>query len=269
MNAKQGSYASLCCTYGKRELQKLRQGSMGGRLCPQEDERSREKLYLASVSGLPKENVFFLKQRHSNKIVAISQASIEANKQNIFYSEGDALYTQIPQLMLVIRTADCLPLFVIIEIQEQAAMIGLIHAGWQGLKKSIVFYSILEMLRALQNTHSDLSALKIHVLGGPYATPAVYEVGREFRNFFPSSVLYQKKGRLFLDLLKEAKRQLQAALEARCGLCQSQLFSCQWDFYSDLEACTISQNEGFFSHRCQDKGRNLNTLQLQAAYVPA
>lgn len=68
-------------------------------------------------------------QVHQAGIAIVSHA--DANKT---ISGVDGLITQDTGLNLIIRTADCLPLSV---YDPKRQIIGLVHAGWQGVKQQI------------------------------------------------------------------------------------------------------------------------------------
>ena len=278
--------------------------------------------FLAKSTASDPENIFFLKQEHGNKIHSIPKTDHELDhKKNVFketiipkitnqnhhslnyYDTGDAIYTQEKKKLLLIYTADCLPLFVIME-NNKNKLVGLVHAGWRGFKKKIVYLALQKMLKQFISTTKnkspgiidDIASLKINFLCGPAASASAYIVGQDVAKYFSTAALneifktqaiskiiekstapsgfelsphfYKKidKNSYLLDLVSLTKLQILAVLVdyASC-------YNLTWeDFYkniyyrNDLEDCTIQNNKKFYSHRCQDTARNLNYIKILA-----
>jgi polyphenol oxidase len=106
--------------------------------------------------------------------------------------EGDALMTKVPGLLLVIRTADCLPVLL---VDEKNRAVAAVHCGWRGTEKRILEKAVRDMGEAYgSNPAKMLAAL------GPCIGAACYEVGPEVRAAFlkagfPDSVLCGAPGR--------------------------------------------------------------------------
>jgi len=124
--------------------------------------------------------------------------------------KGDALATRLPGIFLIIKTADCLPLFL---VDESQSVIAAVHSGWRGTQKRIAERAVQE-LRAHYGCRppSLLAAL------GPCIGPACYEVGEDVRRDFESADLTrdvfrphpQARGKYFLDLVSANRRQLES-----------------------------------------------------------
>lgn len=80
--------------------------------------------------------------------------------------EGDASITTSPGLGLVIQTADCVPVFLIGEL-EGHPQIAAVHAGWRGVANQIVSRALEQM----SNVHTAVI--------GPCIGVQHYEVGEE------------------------------------------------------------------------------------------
>ena len=122
--------------------------------------------------------------------------------------EGDALMTNVPGLLLVIRTADCLPVLL---VDEENRAVAAVHCGWRGTEKRILEKAVKAMGEAYGSKPADILAAL-----GPCIGPACYEVGPEIRDRFlragfPASVFAERgrlpaiqvpnlKGRYLLDL---------------------------------------------------------------------
>ena len=127
-----------------------------------------------------------MRQVHSDTVHRLAEAP--AGKL-----EGDALMTDVPGLLLVIRTADCLPVF-LVDAKNRAA--AAVHCGWRGTEKRILEKAAEAMGRAYGSEPGAMLAAL-----GPCIGPACYEVGPEVREGFrragfPPSVFtkYQVRG---------------------------------------------------------------------------
>ena len=110
----------------------------------------REREILSQYTNTEPHNIFSLKQRHGNKLCYIRKKKAlktDQSSSQAYYAEGDALCTQERELLLVIRTADCLPFFVIMESRHKS-LFGLIHAGWRGLQQQIIYAALGQMLES-------------------------------------------------------------------------------------------------------------------------
>lgn len=68
-------------------------------------------------------------QVHGNNI-----AVVDASQSGQTIAGVDGLITRAPNLFLTVRTADCLPLSL---YDPKRQIIGLVHAGWQGVRQRI------------------------------------------------------------------------------------------------------------------------------------
>jgi len=90
--------------------------------------------------------------------------------------EGDALVTNVPGLLLVVRTADCLPVLLVDATNRAVASV---HCGWRGTRKRILEKAVLAMGRAYGSDPAGLLAAL-----GPCIGSACYEVGPEVEQSF-------------------------------------------------------------------------------------
>jgi polyphenol oxidase len=145
--------------------------------------------------------------------------------------EGDALVTDRPGLLLVVRTADCLPVLLADEAHRAVAAV---HCGWRGTRSRILEKAVRAMESAFGTRPVDLAAAL-----GPCIGPCCYEVGPEVREgfkkaAFPTSVF---SDRSLLDLraanawLLESLGVPRAAIggDAVCTRCEPGLYSYRRD----------------------------------------
>lgn len=144
----------------------------------------------------------------------------------------DALLTGVPGVALVIRTADCLPIFF---ADSSRGIIGLAHVGWRGLARALVVRMVTAFRHAYHSRPEDL-----RVAIGPGIRACCYTVGPEFAERFGPFV-EERDGRRTFDLADAAIAQLQAA-----GVRPARIADCQ--------RCTACDPERWFSLRREGDG---------------
>lgn len=174
--------------------------------------------------GVKETQVCALEQIHSANV-------IEA-KAGWFKEKADASVSNDPDLLLLISTADCLP---IVFHDPKKKAIGAAHAGWRGTALGISRQVVVTMRELYGSSPED-----IRVVIGPCIKGACYQVGPEVIEHFQAANFPQEvyeadsEGRYRLDLPK-ANRWLLASL----GL--SQIFS--------IDECTHCDETRYYSHR--------------------
>ena len=147
--------------------------------------------------------------------------------------EGDALVTDQPDLLIGVRTADCVP---VLFADRKKKIVGVAHAGWRGALDGIAEKTIDEM-RLLGSAPGDIVAVI-----GPCIGPHSYEVSQDFQKPFvhqdKNNALFfkqaQKTGHLMFDLPGYVAARLQ-----KTGVTS----------VHDLACDTLSDETRFFSHR--------------------
>tara|TARA_B100000945_G_scaffold301692_1_gene284683 strand:- start:2557 stop:3249 length:693 start_codon:yes stop_codon:yes gene_type:complete len=116
------------------------------------------------------------------------------------YGGVDGLLTSNKGLILSLKVADCVPVY-ILDIQNQ--IIGLVHSGWRGTVSGIVTKTIKLMLKKKSNSN------KIKIFLGPSIGQCCYEVGEEVAEKFQSeSKTSLMNNKWKVDLKKEISSQL-------------------------------------------------------------
>jgi hypothetical protein len=190
---------------------------------------------VANKMGVTANKVFLLEQVHGDKFYNTKDLS------NL-KAEGDALYTTKPGEVLVVKTADCMPLFFWSEIEQ---LIGVIHSGWKGTDLGIsekLFLHLKSEGYSLESIHSYL---------GPCARKKNYEVGEDlftkFKSYAPEAIEPKGNSKYLLGIDIVLRRRLS---DLKIPI-----------HFTDSEICTID-NPHYHSHRCGDKGRNLNLIWM-------
>lgn len=179
----------------------------------------------------------YLNQIHSTSVI-----SLPYTKKNI---DADAVYTNQPNQVCAVMTADCLPLLV---TNKEGNEVAAIHAGWRGLCNGIIENTI-NMFDSARN--------EIYVWLGPAISQKAFQVGEEVREQFVSynqdAISAFKKdelhnGKYFADLFKLAEQRLHAL-----GI--TNIFG--------GDHCTFTENENFFSYRKEkNTGRMLSLIWI-------
>ncbi len=168
--------------------------------------------------------------------------------------EGDGIMTDLPNLLLAVGTADCIPVLV---IDPQKKAVAAFHAGWRGTAARIVEQGILTMQETYGSRPADLLAAI-----GPGVGPCCYTVGEEVHTTFTTNFPYANQlfhhtaADLNLNLWEANRRQLLAA-----GVSEEHI-----TVVGECTSCTRTpQNERrFFSHRAENghAGRMLNSIGI-------
>ena len=200
---------------------------------PGRDVRLSDKNLLSSVTGLIPEKIVMLEQVHGDDILIVD-SSPEDNLPA--YGEADGLITDIPGIALVIRTADCVPVFIYDSVKQ---VLGAVHSGWKGTMLDVAGKCIEQMKIEFC---SDPGDMKVFIL--PSIGPEMYEVNEDVASHFPDNTL-KSEGKLFVDLWGSIEDSC-----VRSGVPEGQIFN--------TGICNRTNYNEFFSHRYGDAGRNLN-----------
>ena len=155
--------------------------------------------------------------------------------------EADAAVTNIPNEVLAILTADCMP---VLFASKGGGVIGAAHAGWRGLSGGV----LENTLQAMLALSPGLSPKDITAWMGPAIGPTAFEVGEDVLDAFSvqgSTILSKafkpiaaSSGKYLADLylLAEDRLRLLGVEQIDGG-----------DF------CTFNNSEKFFSYRKDKK----------------
>jgi len=129
--------------------------------------------------GADKMRVVTLRQIHSD-IAHLASAAIAQSSET---PQGDALLTREPGLLLVVQTADCVPILL---ADTKRRAVAAIHAGWRGTLRRIAAKTLGRMQMEFGTRPEDVTAAL-----GPGIGRCCYEVGsdvaRDFHAQFPNA----------------------------------------------------------------------------------
>jgi YfiH family protein len=194
------------------------------------DSKSREDMTLVCEdANFNINNLTSNIQIHSDIVNKIDEGNIGQKL------EGDALITNIPNVPLLIFTADCVPIAI---IDKKNKAIGLAHAGWRGTYDEIAKKTI-EKMKENYNTNSEDLVCMI----GPSIGACCYEVSKDLvekfnMNFTNSNEKFYtiEEDRYKLDLWKVNEYILK-----ECGVKEDNIVN--------LNLCTSCNSDKFHSYR--------------------
>jgi YfiH family protein len=200
-----------------------------------------------SKFGIDHRSLVCAKQVHGDSVRYVREEDLGngALTYETAVADTDAFVTDKPSIPLAIFTADCLSVFL---YDPEAPAIGLVHAGWRSTKAGILGKTI-RLMRDKFGTRAE----NLIVNFGPAIRECCYEVGEEFRDYFPADVA-QGKGKFYLDIVGINRKEAVAS-----GIRE--------DNISDSRICTSCRNKEFFSFRREGKncGRMISVMMLKMA----
>lgn len=122
-----------------------------------------------------------LHQTHGTKTVIIDEAFLQQNPliQALALDGVDALATNLSDVCICVRTADCIPILL---WDDETRIVSAVHAGWKGTQRRIV-QSNLDVLRNIYGTATQ----HLHAIIGPGIGPESFEVGDEVYDLFAAA----------------------------------------------------------------------------------
>ncbi len=157
--------------------------------------------FLKGISKRKQDFFAFSEQVHGNNVLIVKQSDLNFNNRYKIYKNVDGLVTKEKNIFLVVKTADCIPIFF---FEPENKIIGVAHAGREGTRLNIVKSVIQKIV--------ELGAQKDSILVeiGPAICRKHYKVSQEiFQQFVLETEIPQKKWKLdlkkiiFSQLIKE------------------------------------------------------------------
>ena len=151
----------------------------------------------------------------------------------------DALVSKTPNVLLAVKTADCVPILIGDPVTRSFAAV---HAGWRGTSSSILKRAVEQ----LENEYGARAA-NLRVAIGPAANACCYEVGSDVigvfkERFANAEALFAttRDGHAHIDLHQANRDQLISA-----GVLPDRIHLAPF--------CTMDRNDLFFSYRQEKK----------------
>ncbi len=195
--------------------------------------RISEKKLLSKALNLPEKKILFLNQIHGDDIVTIHS---HPEKTESFIADADGMATDMKNLCLVIRTADCVPVFI---FDKKNSVLGAVHSGWKGCRLRIS-QKLAQLMKNRFN--SEYSQMLVYIL--PSIGPDSYEISEDVADHFKDHTI-KKNDKIYLNLWENIEVSL-----IKEGIPARNIFN--------SGICNLQNTDLFFSHRNGDLGRNLN-----------
>jgi YfiH family protein len=96
-----------------------------------------KKEAVVQMEQVHKTNVLLVDNQHRGKVI----------------KEADGLVTKASGLVLMLRIADCIPIFL---VDETKKAIGLVHCGWRGTVGKIILVAVEKMMHEFSSKPEDL-----------------------------------------------------------------------------------------------------------------
>jgi YfiH family protein len=139
--------------------------------------KNREKFF--SAVGAGKMRVVALRQIHSDIVHRVDRGVDSAGEA----PQGDALFTRERGVLLIVQTADCIPILL---ADPKHRAVAAIHAGWRGTLRRIAGKTVGRMQMEFGTRPEEVIAAL-----GPGIGQCCYEVGeevaKEFQAQFPNA----------------------------------------------------------------------------------
>lgn len=195
---------------------------------------------LAAAGGFKREAMMVLDQVHGRDVIVVKEGMTRSDVAKL---QADALVTRRDDVVLAVRTADCVPIL----IHSDAGAIAAVHAGWRGVVAGV----LTATLDALAELNAPPEFLRAVI--GPHICTKCFEVGddvaQQFDKVAPSCVIREPHQKARVDLGAAAHLQL---LEA--GVSPAKI--------ERVPACTMHEPDRFFSFR-----RDGNKTGLHLSYI--
>ena len=105
----------------------------------------------------------------------VHSAVVEFARSPGMYPAADGLVTQNPEIILTLKVADCVPVFL---HDPSKNIIGLVHSGWRGTVGNIVYNAI----QLMQKNGAETGDIRCYL--GPAIGKCCYEVNTEVADKF-------------------------------------------------------------------------------------
>jgi len=200
-------------------------------------QRNRDRI--ATVFGLTHKRLILLNQGHQDDILFLKKPV----KTLPPFLEYDAMITDAPDMVLGIKTADCIPLLI---VDRKKRVIAAIHAGRQGTSLQIT----KKVLRKMEEKFNCLPEELLIALG-PSIGPCCYEIDEKaFRPEWESFSVPKEGERWMVDLAEINVAQMKEE-----GIKENQIFR--------IDLCTSCHSDLFFSYRKEGQtGRQLSFIEI-------
>ena len=189
---------------------------------------------------------------------------------------GDGMITSVPEVLLAIKTADCVP---VLAADVKRRVVGAFHAGWRGTVARVVEKGVGKMRCEFGSKPRDLRAAI-----GPCVRKCCYAVGSEVRaefdsqfsyatelfdEIFDSNAIHIRYPLLFLNQRTPGYSNLGPEIHldlVAANRHQLEDAGVRNEHISVVDGCTACDTKRFFSHRADfgKTGRMMSVIGIRA-----
>ncbi len=197
------------------------------------------RLDYAQKINMNLEQFVYTNQTHSDNVYEVKLADGKKGINSIddAIDDCDGLYTFDDNLVLNAFVADCTPVYF---FNQNAHLVGVIHAGWQGTVKSIVYKALNDICQK-----HDLNPSDFKIVIGPSIEERNFEVGQDVIDLIKQmdyldyeSTYYQKNDEKYHANVKRLNY-LQAIA---AGVKEENIYVTDIDTYSDERLFSFRKN---------------------------
>lgn len=181
--------------------------------------KNRQKV--AQELGIKRAGLYEMEQIHSNNLKIIKK-----NNSKKYYRKCDGLITDLKNIHLFLKTADCFPVIIFEPVKK---ILGLLHVGWQGCIQHIVEKTVLKLVAKFAVEPENLIA----GIG-----PGIRKCCYKFENIYQENILEWQ------EFIGKQKRFKSIDLP---GFIKKSLKDAGINTIYDIKICTKC-NKDFFSH---------------------
>jgi YfiH family protein len=203
--------------------------NLGGTVGDSRENVSENLKRLLAVSGFTHDQLVQVRQIHSNDVI-FAKTPEDAERK------GDAIVTNRPGLLLLMRFADCVPVLFFDPVKRA---IGIAHAGWMGTLNGVVVEVIHKMVSEFGSSPDQ-----INVGIGPSIGPDHYLIGTD---------VIEKAKRAFPDKFEQVL--IEDSDGVKLDLWRANEFLMEEVGIEQIEIagiCTGCDTQNWFSHRAEN-----------------
>ena len=182
---------------------------------------------------------YWIKQVHGSHVLFV-QGSNSGIHENVV--EADASFTQTPQTVLSILSADCMS---VLFTNKTGTAIAAAHAGWRGLCAGVLENTVTLFLQEHAEQADQLMAWI-----GPSISAKYYEVGKDVRDAFFRAA--EQRGHVLSASCFEKSTNAQRYMADLPRIAKERLFAMGLTEVSGGDLCTYSEPDRFYSYRRQN-----------------
>ena len=188
----------------------------------------------------------WLDQVHGNDVIYAPDIAVSC--------KADGSFSDKPDVVCAVLTADCLPILI---CNESGTEVAAIHAGWRSLSSGIVRNAL---------THFSAPCRTIMAFLGPAIGQNVYEVGAEVKAEFESNALSKSHQRQISDAFFPNHLNIKAGsyMADLYKLARAEFLACGVASVYGGNSCAFSDSERFYSYRRDPiTGRNASLIWIK------